>query len=67
LARLISGLWRVKMFSNDEREFLKELVKRELEHFRKDEKTAGMDAALKFLKAEHEYGHFLENLLAKIK
>lgn len=55
------------MFSNDEKEFLKELVKREMEHFKKEEKTVAMESALKFLKAEHEYGHFLENLLAKIK
>ncbi len=55
------------MFSNDEKEFLKELVKRELEHFKKEEKTVVMSSALKFLKAEHEYGHFLENLLEKLQ
>ncbi len=55
------------MFSNEEKEYLKELVKRELGHFKKEEKTVAMDAAVKFLKAEHEYGHFLEKLLAKIK
>ena len=55
------------MFSKEEKEFLKALIKRELEHFRREEKTAAMEAAVKFLKAEHEYGHFLEKLLEKIK
>ena len=55
------------MFSNDEKEYLKELIKRELEQFRKEGKTASMDAAVRFLKAEHEYGHFLEGLLEKLQ
>jgi len=55
------------MFSNDEKEFLKDLVKRDLEHFKKEEKTVAMESALKFLKAEHEYGHFLEKLLEKLQ
>jgi hypothetical protein len=55
------------MFSKDETEYLKVLLKRELESFRKEGKTASMDAAVRFLKAEHDYGHFLERLLEKIK
>ena len=55
------------MFSSDEKEYLKDLLKRELEHFRKEEKTVASGSAVRFLKAEHEYGHFLEKLLEKLK
>ena len=55
------------MFTSDEKADLKELVKRELTRFNKEKKVASMEAAVKFLKAEHEYGHFLENLIEKIK
>ncbi len=55
------------MFSNDEKEYLKQLLKRELENFKKEGKTASMGAAVRFLKAEHEYGHFLERLMEKLK
>ena len=55
------------MFSNDEKEYLRELIKRELAHFRTEQKTVAMDAAVKFLKAEHDYGHFLERLLEKLQ
>ena len=54
------------MFSNDEREFLKMMVKREIDQLKKEGKTASQDAAVKFLKAEHEYAHFLDKLLAKL-
>ncbi len=55
------------MFSNDENAYLKALIQRELEHFRKEEKIGDMEASVKFLKAAHEYGHFLEKLLAKLQ
>lgn len=55
------------MFSKDEKEYLKELVKRELEHFRNEEKAVATDSSVKFLKAEHETGHFLEELLKKLQ
>lgn len=55
------------MLTKDEKNYLKELVKRELEHFKRDGKTASQDAAVGFLKAEHEYGHFLENILVKLQ
>jgi len=55
------------MLTNDEKSYLKELVKRELEHFKRDGKAASQDAAVGFLKAEHEYGHFLENILEKLQ
>ncbi len=55
------------MLTKDETTYLKELVKRELEHFKREGKTASQDAAVRFLKAEHEYGHFLEELLEKLQ
>lgn len=55
------------MLSKDETEYLKMIVKRELERFKKEGKIASGDAAVRFLKAEHDYGHFLENLLENLK
>jgi len=55
------------MFSSEEKEYLRLVVKTELEKFRKEEKTAVMDASVQFLKAEHEYGHFLEKLIEKLQ
>lgn len=56
------------MFSNDEKQFLKELVKRDLENFKKSQKIPGdMEASVRFFKAAHEYGHFLEKLLEKLQ
>ncbi|HLF54102.1 MAG TPA: hypothetical protein VI612_00075 [Candidatus Nanoarchaeia archaeon] len=55
------------MFSKDEKEYLKFLIKKELEQFRKEEKTVASESAVKFLKAEHDYGHFLEKLLEKLQ
>ena len=54
------------MLTKDEKSYLREIVKRELESFKKDEKPASYDAAVSFLKAEHEYGHFLEKLMEKL-
>ncbi len=54
------------MLTKQEKEYLAELLKKELKHFNQEGKTA-MDSAPGFLKAEHEYKHFLENLLKKIK
>ncbi len=55
------------MLSKDETEYLKMLVKREIERFKKEGKIASGDAAVGFLKAEHEYGHFLDKLLENLK
>jgi hypothetical protein len=55
------------MFSNDEKEYLRVLLKRELEQFKKEGKAASQGAAVRFLKAEHEYGHFLERLMEKLQ
>jgi len=66
LGRLKLGLRRKKMFSSDEKKVLAMLVKRDLESFKKGEKAGARDASVGFLKAEHEYEHFLEALLKKL-
>ena len=55
------------MLTKDEKSYLKELVKRELERFKREGKPASEEAAVRFLKAEHEYGHFLEKILEKLQ
>ena len=55
------------MLTSDEKEYLRIVVERELTRIKESENTISMDAALKFLKAEHEYVHFLEKLAGKLK
>ncbi|MBS3147375.1 hypothetical protein J4219_00655 [Candidatus Woesearchaeota archaeon] len=55
------------MFSDDEKKYLREVLKRELDAFRKDAKVSAPSSAVKFLKAEHDYGHFIERLMEKLK
>jgi hypothetical protein len=50
----------------DEKKFLKHIVQKELEHFRRDKKTMLVDLPISFLKGEHDYIHFLEELLKKL-
>ena len=54
------------MFTSEEKEVLRTLVAREVERFKKEKKVADMGASVKWLKAEHEYTHFLEMLLEKL-
>ena len=54
------------MFNNDEKEALRLLVAREIESFKKDKKIGDKGASVKWLKAEHDYGHFLERLMEKL-
>ncbi len=54
------------VLSADEKRYLRMVVERELTAFRKEAKTQYRDAAAPLLKAEHEYGHFLEALLKKL-
>ncbi len=54
-------------FTKDEKEFLKELVKRERNHFVREKKSVFIDLPLTFLKGEHTYDHFLEGLLKKME
>lgn len=55
------------MFSDTEKEYLKRLVKKDLESFKAEEKTIISDMTPGFLKAEEEYEDFLEKLLDKLK
>ena len=55
------------VLTKDEKTHLKELVKRELALFKKESKLSAAGAALPFLKAEHEYSHFLERLMEKLE
>jgi len=50
----------------DEKKFLKALVQKEQAHYEKEKKTLLIDMPLNFLKGEHDYKHFLEQLLKKL-
>ncbi len=52
--------------TSDEKKFLKFVVQKELEHFRRDKKMLLVDLPVSFLKGEHDYVHFLEGLLKKL-
>jgi hypothetical protein len=54
-------------FTKDEMVFLKELIKRERDHFLREKKSVFIDLPLTFLKGEHTYEHFLEGLLKKLE
>lgn len=49
-----------------ENKYLKEIVQKELAHFQRDKKTMFIDLPVSFLKGEHDYQHFLEELLKKL-
>lgn len=49
-----------------EKKFLKELVKRELEHYVREKKTLLVDVPVSFLKAGHDYKHFLDEIIRKL-
>ncbi len=53
-------------FDANEKQFLRFIVQKELEHFRRDKKTMLVDLPVSFLKGEHDYLHFLEKLLKKL-
>lgn len=53
------------MLSPQEKKYLKTIVEKELAHFAKEKKTL-MDVPVSFLKGEHDYTHFLEELIEKL-
>jgi hypothetical protein len=53
--------------SEDEKEYLRNLVQKELDGVKKTGKSVVLGSTPAFLKAEHEFEHFLENLLEKLK
>jgi len=55
------------MLTKDEKEYLRKIVKEELDKFEKKQSALFIGMSLNFLKGEHEYKHFLENLLKKLE
>ena len=55
------------MLTKDEKEYLRKVVKAELEQFDKKQATLFIGISPNFLKGEHEYKHFLEKLLKKLE
>jgi len=53
--------------TKDEKEYLKEIVKKELDKLKAEQKALFIGMSPNFLKGEHEYKHFLENLLKKLE
>ena len=54
------------MLTAQDKKYLKLLVENELKHFKRDKKTLVLDLPVSFLKGEHDYQHFLEELLKKL-
>ncbi len=52
--------------TKNEKEYLRKVVKQELDLFDAKQKSMFVEMPLSFLKGEHEYKHFLENLLKKL-
>lgn len=55
------------MLTRNEKDYLANVLKGELAKFREDKKPLFLGMSMQFLKAEHEYEHFLEDLLNKLK
>lgn len=53
------------VLNKNEKKYLASLVEKNLEHFRKEQKQL-VDVDVSFLKAEHNFGDFLEELLKKL-
>ena len=53
--------------NDDEKEFLRSLVKKELERVKDVQKKTSIGSSPAFLKAEHETVDFLKGLLEKLK
>jgi hypothetical protein len=49
-----------------EKKYLRLILEKELKHFKKDKSTMLLDLPVIFLKGEHDYKHFLENLIKKL-
>jgi len=53
------------VLNKNEKRYLANLVKKSLEHFRREQSQL-VDVDVSFLKAEHNFGDFLEELLEKL-
>ena len=67
MVRYKSSLEVRMMLTKDEKEYLRKIVKEELDKFEKKQSALFVGMSLNFLKGEHEYKHFLENLLKKLE
>lgn len=54
------------MLTKLEKEFLVFVIDKEKEYFEKRKKSLMVDMPVQFLKAEHEYSDFLDNLKSKL-
>ncbi len=55
------------MFTDMEKEYLKKVVKKELEKFKAEEKTILTEMSPGFMKGEVEYEDFLKGIIEKLK
>jgi len=55
------------MFTQVEKEYLRLVVSRELKKFKDEESVVHDSEVIALLKGAHEYVHFLEHLLEKLK
>lgn len=53
--------------NKEEKQYMRILVQRELDRFNKEESLPCFGDTIPFAKAAHEYRHFLEQLLEKLK
>jgi len=55
------------MLTELDKEYLRLIVSRELKKFKEEESAVHDSEAIALLKGTHEYSHFLEQLLEKLK
>lgn len=55
------------MLNENEKQYLKKLVEKDLEKFKAEESTIITDISPGFLKGEKEYEEFLKGLIEKLK
>ncbi|MBW3018877.1 hypothetical protein KY329_01695 [Candidatus Woesearchaeota archaeon] len=55
------------MLTELDKEYLRLIVSRELKKFKEEESAVHDSEAIALLKGTHEYAHFLEKLLEKLK
>ena len=53
--------------TKDDKMVLREMVKHELENLERKQKSLFVGMSLSFLKGEHEYKHYLEELMKKLE
>ena len=61
------GCYGDSMFTKQEKEYLKTLVKHQLEMLQKENKTIIENPAPQFVAAEEQFEHFLKDLIKKME